>query len=213
MGAAAQEHPQEAAKEAQGQRRPTELQISSTENIPSSCRIENITGGQLTPSPLHVSLSRWKVENQGWTFLPSGPPCHLLAFLGAWMWHLLSCFWCDAPGHGLMEPKLGMCSSSLSLLLDANAPRMRLLHIPFLSWMLSHQIHSKAEICWTSHVSSSFFVCHWGLKNVTLLWHRWEMLDPTAKKSLEGCSGNVQWEPVVVEISLESYKNALQVIK
>lgn len=81
MGEAAQEHPQEAAKEAQGQHRPTELQISSTENITSSCRIENITGGQLTPSPLHVSLSRWKVENRGWTFLPSVPPCYLLAFL------------------------------------------------------------------------------------------------------------------------------------
>lgn len=106
MGAAAQEHPQEAAQAAQGQHRPTELQISSTENITSSFRIENISGGQLTPSPLHVSLSRWKVESEGWTFLPSGPPCYLLAFLGAWMWHLLSCFWCDAPGHGLMEPKL-----------------------------------------------------------------------------------------------------------
>lgn len=80
MGEAAQEHPQEAAREAQGLS-PTELQISSTENITSSCRIENISGGQLTPSPLHVSLSRWEVENRGWTFLPSVPPCYLLVFL------------------------------------------------------------------------------------------------------------------------------------
>lgn len=58
MGEAAQEHPQEAAKEAQGQHRPTELQISSTENITSSCRIENITGGQLTPSPLSACFTK-----------------------------------------------------------------------------------------------------------------------------------------------------------
>lgn len=197
MGQTAQEHPQEAAQEAQGQHRPTELQISSTENITISCRIENIPGGQLTPSPLHVSLSRWKVENRGWTFLPSVPPCYLLAFL-SWcvdvalaVMFLMCCTrsWVDGTQTGevlcVPVPAAGCkCSQGWGC---CTAPS---------SWVLSHQLQSTIEICWTSHNSSSFFVYHWCLKNATFLWHRWEMLDTTAKKS--------QWEPAVVQISFRS---------
>lgn len=50
--------------------------------LPVLAGLKTLLVGSWHPAlSLHVSLSRWKVENRGWTFLPSVPPCYLLAFL------------------------------------------------------------------------------------------------------------------------------------
>ena len=136
MGGEALEHPQESGEEAQGQNWPTELQIGSFENSTSSCRTENMTGGQLTSSPLHVSLGRWRVENWGWRFLPSAPAMLICwhSSVGAFLMR------CTSPWHkGRWKPELdGLWWNGVVLVpvcphcCVPALPRMQLVYLPFL---------------------------------------------------------------------------------
>lgn len=87
-------------------------------------------------------------------------------------------------------------------------PGMKLLHIPFLLSVVTPNAQQDRNLLDFSN-SSSFFVCHWGWKNVTFLWHRWEMLWYYCQEQPPG----LQWEPAVVQISLEHCLNASQVTR